>query len=207
MTLALLSSVGFAQSKPHYKELPNYNKVSDKLYRGGQPLSGGIKKLAELGVQTIINLRGEDDKTRAEQKEAEAAGLRYFSVALPGLTRPDDKQIARVMEIIDAPENGTVFIHCKRGSDRTGTVVAIYRITHEDWTAERATSEARQHGMSWIEFGMKDYISDYYLRHKSGPQPQGLREKMERLPDLVLSYGERSMRILKRAGNALKGVN
>lgn len=167
MTLALLSSASFAQSKASYKELPNYHKVSEKLYRGGQPLAGGVKRLAELGISTIINLRGEDERAQAEQKEAEAAGLRYFSVALPGLSRPSDQQVARLMEIIDAPENGTVFIHCKRGSDRTGTVVAIYRITHEDWTAARATSEAKQHGMSWMEFGMKDYISDYYRQYKS----------------------------------------
>jgi protein tyrosine/serine phosphatase len=207
MTLALMSSAAFAQSEPRYKELPNFHKMSEKLYRGGQPRHGGIKRLAELGVQTVINLRGEDDNTRAEQKEAEAAGLRYFSVAMPGLTRPADEQIARVMEIIDAPENGTVFIHCKRGSDRTGTVAAIYRITHEDWTADRARSEARKHGMSWMEFGMKDYISDYYARKKSGSEPQGLKERIERLPDLLMSYGDRSMRLLKRAGQALKSAN
>jgi tyrosine-protein phosphatase SIW14 len=168
ITLALLSSASLAQSKAGYKELPNYNKVSEKLYRGGQPLAGGVKRLAELGIRTIINLRGEDERTRAEQKEAEAAGLRYFSVSLPGLSRPSHQQVARLMELIDAPENGPVFIHCKRGSDRTGTVVAIYRITHEDWTAERATSEAKRHGMSWMEFGMKDYISDYYRQYKTG---------------------------------------
>ena len=207
MTLALLSSSGFAQSSPRYKELPNYHKVNDKLYRGGQPLAGGIGKLAELGIKTVVNLRGEDDYTRAERKEAEAAGLRYFSIAMPGLTRPSEKQIARVIEIIDAPENGPVFIHCKRGSDRTGTVVAVYRIAREDWTAERAATEARQYGMSWMEFGMKDYISDYYARHSSGAEPQGMKEKVEQLPDLLISVGGRGLGLLKRAGLALKGSN
>ena len=205
MTLALLSSASFAQSAPRYKELPNYHKVNDKLYRGGQPLAGGISKLSELGIKTVINLRGEDDNTKAEQKEAEAAGLRYFSIAMPGLTRPSDKQVARVIDIIDAPENGPVFIHCKRGSDRTGTVVAVYRIAREDWTAERAAAEARQYGMSWMEFGMKDYISDYYSRHSSGAEPQGIIEKIEQLPDLVVSVGGRGLSMLKRAGLALKG--
>lgn len=177
MTLALMSSVSFAQSEPKYKELPNFHKVSDKLYRGGQPLAGGVKKLSELGIQTVVNLRGEDENTRAEQKEVEAAGLRYFSVVLPGLSRPTDEQIARAMEILDAPENGAVFIHCKRGSDRTGTVVAIYRIRHDNWSSERAKSEAKKYGMSWMEFGMKDYISDYYNHHISASEKQAMKER------------------------------
>jgi len=47
-----------AQSAASYKELPNFHQVSDKLYRGAQPLNGAARKLAELGVKTIINLRG-----------------------------------------------------------------------------------------------------------------------------------------------------
>lgn len=164
LTLALLVSIAAAQSEPRYKELPNFHRVSERLYRGAQPQPGGIKRLAELGIKTIINLRGEDDNTRAEQREAEAAGLRYHAVAMPGLSRPSDDQIARVMAVIAAEENGPVFVHCKRGADRTGTVVAVYRITHNGWSGQKAVDEARRYGMSWMEFGMRDYIGDYYQR-------------------------------------------
>jgi protein tyrosine/serine phosphatase len=160
--LTVLASVSAAQRATSYKELPNFHKVSDNLYRGAQPLAGGLEKLAELGIKTIINLRGEDERTAEEQKGAETLGLRYFSVPMPGLSAPSDGQVARVMAIIDKPENQPVFIHCKRGSDRTGTISAIYRILHDEWTAERAIAEARQRGMSWTEFGMRGYISDYY---------------------------------------------
>jgi protein tyrosine/serine phosphatase len=160
--VAILVSISAAQTGASYKEIPNFHKVSDKLYRGAQPLSGAAQKLAELGVKTIINLRGEVDFTRVEQKEAQTAGLSYFSVEMPGLSAPSDDQVARVMEIINNPENQPVFIHCKRGADRTGTIAAIYRISNEGWTAERAIAEARLHGMSWAEFGMRSYISDYY---------------------------------------------
>jgi tyrosine-protein phosphatase SIW14 len=160
--LALLTSAGLAQGDLRYAELPNFHKVSDRLYRGGQPKAGGVKKLAEIGIKTIINLRGTDAVTRAEEAEAKAAGLSYFNISMPGLSRPTNEQIARVMAIIDAEENKPVFIHCKRGSDRTGTIVALYRISHDDWTADQAMSEAKRHGMSWMEFGMKDYVSDYY---------------------------------------------
>jgi uncharacterized protein (TIGR01244 family) len=169
-----MTSAGLAQEAPRYAELPNFHKVSDKLYRGAQPRTGGVKKLAEVGIKTIINLRGADETTRAEEAEAKAAGLSYFNIPMPGLSRPTNEQVARVLAIIDAEENGPVFIHCKRGSDRTGTIVALYRISHDDWTAEQAVMEAKRHGMSWMEFGMKDYVSDYYrdrnAARKSSPE-------------------------------------
>src|SRR5262245_43397939 len=171
MTLALLVSIAAAQSEPSYKELPNFHRVSERLYRGAQPAPGGVKRLAELGIKTIINLRGEDDNTRAEQREAEAAGLRYHSVAMPGLSRPSDEQIARVMAVIAAEENGPVFVHCKRGADRTGTDVPVYRSTHAGWTGQKAVDEARRYGMSWMEFGTRDYITGYYQRFVQSKQP------------------------------------
>lgn len=170
--LVLLASASQAQQEPNYRELPNFHKVSDQLYRGAQPLDGGIKKLAELGVKTILNLRGEDDLVSAEQKVTESAGLRYFTIPMPGLSAPSDEEVARVMSIVNNPENQPVFIHCKRGADRTGTIGAIYRISHDGWTADRAIAEARRYGMSWAEFGMKSYIWEYYkqlLRNRTQP--------------------------------------
>jgi tyrosine-protein phosphatase SIW14 len=159
--IALVASASPAQA-PSHTELPNFFKVSERLYRGGQPKTGGVKKLAEIGIKTIINLRGTDEMTRAEEAEAKAAGLVYFNIPMPGLSRPTHEQISRVMEIVNAQEGGPVFIHCKRGSDRTGTVVAIYRILRDGWTADKALTEAKRFGLSWMEFGMKDYVSDYY---------------------------------------------
>lgn len=170
--LAVLVSIVSAQSEPSYKEIPNLHKVSDHLYRGAQPLNGYAKKLGELGVKTVINLRGEDELSRTEQQEAETAGLKYFNIAMPGLSAPSDEQVSRVMAIIDNADNQPVFIHCKRGSDRTGTIAAVYRISHDGWNAERAISEAKHYGMSWAEFGMKGYIADYYKQHLSRARNQ-----------------------------------
>jgi len=160
--LALLVSVAAAQTAPQFSELPNFRQVNERLTAGAQPENGGLKKLAELGIKAIVNLRGEDERTRAEAAEAKALGLRYYSVPMPGLSRPTGEQVARVMAIVDAQENWPVFVHCKRGADRTGTIIGCYRIMHDGWTADRALSEAKQYGMSWLERGMRDYISDCY---------------------------------------------
>lgn len=99
--LVLAVSAIQAQHELSNKELPNFHKVSDHLYRGAQPLEGGFRKLSELGTKTVINLRGPDDRISGEQKETESAGLRYFNIPMPGLSAPSDEQVARVMAIIN----------------------------------------------------------------------------------------------------------
>jgi tyrosine-protein phosphatase SIW14 len=148
--------------QPTNDELPNFHSVSEKLYRGAQPRKGGIRKLAELGITTIINLRDDDERAEAEAKEAKAEGIRYFNVPFKRMGRPTDSQIEQVLKLINSPENGVVFVHCQQGQDRTGTVVAIYRIVHEGWTARDAIKEAEHYGMRVWQYAMRDYISDYY---------------------------------------------
>jgi tyrosine-protein phosphatase SIW14 len=155
------------QVEPRSAELPNFHQVNPQLYRGGQPKSGGLKKLKELGVKTIINLRSEDDHARAESEEAHSLGLRYYGFSLPEFSRPTDKEVQGILDIINTPENQPVFIHCHHGRDRTGTIVACYRISHDGWTGEQAKDEARRYGLGWIEIGMKRYIDNYYVRYRS----------------------------------------
>jgi protein tyrosine phosphatase (PTP) superfamily phosphohydrolase (DUF442 family) len=171
VVLLFFSATTLAQDSTTYAELPRLHQVNERLYRGAQPLDGGVSKLRELGVNTVINLRGTSNRTRAEEAEARALGLNYFNVALPNWGRPQDDRIVRIMELINAPENGRVFIHCKAGVDRTGLIVAIYRMTHDGWSSDRALAEAEQLGMRRTQFWMRDYAKDYGDRvRKVGPE-------------------------------------
>lgn len=165
VALALLAPAGFSQDRADSENLPNFHQVNSKLYRGAQPKAGGLKELAARGIKTIVNLRGQGEGVRAEAAEASAAGLRFFNIPFDRKGRPDDADLKQVLTIIDTPEYQPVFVHCQQGADRTGTVIAIYRITHDDWTSERAKAEANRYGMHPWERGMKNYIHDYYLRH------------------------------------------
>jgi len=163
----LLATLALAQVEPRYAELPNLHQVNPQLYRGGQPRDAGLRKLKDLGVKTIVNLRGEDAHTRAESEEAHSLGLRYYSISLPGFSRPKDDEVGRVLGIINDSENQPIFIHCHHGKDRTGTIVACYRISHDGWTAEQAKDEAQRYGLGWVEMGMNHYIDKYYARYKA----------------------------------------
>jgi protein tyrosine/serine phosphatase len=62
-----------------------------------------------------------------------------------------------LIETLPAP----VFIHCLHGCDRTGTIVACYRIKHHSWSSRTALEEARKYGLSKFERGMRNYILDF----------------------------------------------
>lgn len=162
--MLLVATTNVPSREAKTEVLPNFHKVNDQLYRGAQPGQGGMKEIAARGIKTVINLRGEDDRTRDEETEAGAAGLRYFSVPLPGFRRPKDEQVERILTLIGDSQNWPVFVHCRHGEDRTGIIIAAYRISQDGWSAEQAKKEAKRHGMSRFQFGMKDYIGDYYKR-------------------------------------------
>jgi tyrosine-protein phosphatase SIW14 len=170
----------FGQGGPQYSELPNFHQVNSQLYRGAQPKPGGLQRLKAMGVKTIVNLRNEDNQTRAEGDEARRLGLRYYSISLPGLSRPKDEEVQHVLDIINAPENQPVFVHCRHGEDRTGTIIACYRITHDGWSAVDAKKEAKACGMSWTQIGMKIYIDEFYKRrHRAAGENKSRRLSVE----------------------------
>ena len=217
--LSAVSTSAVAQSAHDYPELPRFGQVGERLYRGAQPRRGGMRRLAELGVNTVVNLRGADERTRADEAEATALGLRYFNIPLPVWGRPEDDRARRALEIIAAPESGRVFVHCKDGVDRTGTVVALYRITAEGWSAEAATAEAVSRGMRRVQVWMRDYINDYHDRQSreahaqaSGLHGGGGRDVRDRVGSYVRT-GEQATfkarktarRVLRRAPHSVSG--
>ena len=146
------------------EDLPNFHQINETFYRGGQPTAEGIKELARLGIKTIINFRDTQEKVLREKLIAESEGLRFINLRLSNWFKAKDFEIEAILQEILKPENQPVFIHCKRGADRTGTVAAIYRMRFQGWTAEEANQEAKKHGIGWWQVWMKDYIKDYYKR-------------------------------------------
>lgn len=182
LIILLLAGSAVAQNCAPTKDLPNFGCVNSMIYRGAQPTGEGIKELAQRGIKTIINLRNADEKAQIEQNQAQNAGIKFINIPLNNWLSPKDSDINRIMELLNSPENQPVFVHCKKGADRTGTVIAVYRITHDGWTAEQAKKEAKTFRFGWWQFWMKDYIEDYYRDHpqsKTENKQEGQRQKLK----------------------------
>jgi protein tyrosine/serine phosphatase len=141
--------------------VPNFHQVNSRIYRGAQPSDDGIKFLAGLGVKTVIDLREERGLMAAEEKLVSAAGMRFVSIPMDDLGAPTDAQMALALAVLADEKAGAVFVHCRRGADRTGTVIACYRIAFDRWANRRALEEAKSFGMSFFERGMQRYVLDF----------------------------------------------
>ena len=159
LAIGIASFPGFAQTNP--AGVPNFHQVNDHVYRGAQPTDQGFQSLAKLGVKTVIDLREAGDRSVSERKVVEAAGMRYVTIPFQGMSAPSPADVAKVLALFDDASSGPVFVHCRRGADRTGTVVACYRIAHDHWDNQKALQEAKSFGMSWTEVAMHHYVLRY----------------------------------------------
>ena len=145
---------------PASEGITNFGKVSDKLYRGAQPDEIGIEHLKALGVKLIINLRVPRAALKAEAAEAASNGISYTNIPLSGMGRPSDADVLKILSLIENSP-GPVFVHCEHGCDRTGTIIACYRIHHDHWSTDDATREAEKYGLSRYERGMRHCITGF----------------------------------------------
>jgi tyrosine-protein phosphatase SIW14 len=142
--------------------VPNFHQVDEHVYRGAQPHGEGFSGLAKIGIKTVIDLRGEN----SEETAVQGAGMRYVRLPWSGFKAPADSQITTVLSLLNDNAAWPVFVHCKRGADRTGTAIACYRIEHDHWTNQQALAEAKTFGLSSIEIAMQRYILRFVV-----PQP------------------------------------
>lgn len=125
--------------------LGNLYQVSPELYRSEQPGKGDVADLQALGVRTLMNLR----EYHSDDARFEAAGLRLFHHPMAaGSVKAEDLVIV-LRQIHQAPK--PVLVHCWHGSDRTGFVVAGYRLVVQGWSKEEAIDELRRGGFGYHE--------------------------------------------------------
>ncbi len=145
---------------PTREGIRNFGKVNDALYRGAQPDAPAIANLKRLGVKSIVSLRTPGKDWKMEAAAAQAHGLICTNFPLSGIHSPKGDQVQEVLATIKTLP-APVFVHCQHGCDRTGTIVACYRILYEKWSNQEALQEAERYGISSFERGMKQFIRDF----------------------------------------------
>ncbi len=143
--------------------LPNFHKVSESVYRGGRAQEGGLEYLKESGFKTIINIENVDEFIKAESTEARRLGLKHISIPMEYKVDPDDAMIDRILALLQDPANFPIYLHCKHGKDRTGLVMALYRVEVQGWDAKKAYKE--MYKLGFAKFWHK---LDKYFRTRTG---------------------------------------
>jgi tyrosine-protein phosphatase SIW14 len=153
--LGALVARGASPNLPH---VSNFGEVNEQIYRGAEPSPIALKELKTKGVTAVIDLREAGQGASEERKVSEGLGLRYVNIPLRPWSAPTAEQARRVLwELIGHPQD-RIFIHCRRGKDRTGTAIACYRVQHDKWSNARALEEAESFGMSSLERAMRSFI-------------------------------------------------
>jgi protein tyrosine/serine phosphatase len=139
--------------------LKNFFKVSDDLYRGAKPEKEGFVELQKLGIKTVVNLESyHSDKEKIEES---GSGLAYEHIFMKAW-HAEDEDIVRFLKIVTDKNKTPVFVHCYHGSDRTGTIVAMYRIFIQGWSKEEALRELKEggYGFHTIWKNLEEYINN-----------------------------------------------
>jgi len=154
--------------------VPNFGEVTPTLYRGGQPSAEGFGALARMGITIVVDT----GRSRRDERLVESLGMTY--VSLPWYCPfPRDKVFARFMEITRANPRKKIFVHCRFGDDRTGMMIAAYRMAEQHWTAKEAMQEMHQFGYRGLHHlfcpGLGRYEKSFPQRLQNDPVFENLR--------------------------------
>jgi len=155
---------------------PNLQRVTPTLYRCAQPTEAGLRRLAEQRplepgarpVQTVVSLRLLHDDELEDELEVgddvdlrDGAPLRLERIHFKSW-HPEDEDVVKFLRIATTPALQPVLVHCRYGADRTGAMVAAYRIVVEGWTKEEAVREMTEGGFGFhpVWNGLRDYLME-----------------------------------------------
>jgi protein tyrosine phosphatase (PTP) superfamily phosphohydrolase (DUF442 family) len=163
--------------------IADFGEVTPTLYRGGQPTKRGFEALAKMGFQIVVDLRGDRN---SEREEVTRLGMQYVSSAWQ-CSFPKDSIFADFITLIRTNPGKKIFVHCRVGDDRTGMMVAAYRMAEQGWGAERAKKEMTTFGFSFVHRHLicprlADYEEDFPKRFATRPEFEKLRSAKQGQP-------------------------
>ncbi len=154
--------------------LTHVGRVATGIYRGAMPRPEGYATLAKMGVRSVINLRSRNE----EKEQVEVHGMRSFGVPMSTFGDVNPEMVRKAVALMADPANQPVFVHCRQGRDRTGVVVAVYRMEIDGWSPKEAEEEMQAYGFHDVWFRMKSFVRGYRPGSGTGRRPKkGEREE------------------------------
>lgn len=155
----LFAQIAFAQ-------IQNFGTVDTGISRSARPTSEEIQWVQGNNYVSILNLEAglfsnNPDYVKDESKQAADLGLKFFHIPAHPLSGPTKEQIDEALSYMTDPNNQPVLVHCHHGQDRTGMVIAAYRMKYQGWSYDEAVNEMKAYGFSpffssWLPL-LKEY--------------------------------------------------
>ncbi len=115
--------------------LNNVYQVDKDIYRSEQPDHDNVLQLIRLGVNEVLNLR----EYHSDQAAVANTSVVSYTVEMDAATVSEEQLLAALQVI--KHRKSPLLVHCWHGSDRTGTVIAAYRMVFQNWTKQQAIDE------------------------------------------------------------------
>jgi protein tyrosine phosphatase len=105
--------------------IPNFYKVTELIFRGGEPTYEGWQWLKQASKSDIlqINLRAEYD----DQPITQRLGIGTVHASIVNFKAPSPLIANQVIRVLQTSKCIN-FVHCEDGLGRTGTIIALYRM-------------------------------------------------------------------------------
>ena len=148
----------------------NFEKVSEGVYRSNHPDHRRFAAYADMGIKTILNLRGVAQQPHYlfEVESCEKLGLTLITVAMSARKAPKRGQLIKVMDAFKTMER-PFLMHCKSGADRTGLVAALYLMVEDGQTVADARKQLsfRYLHIRRTATGILDHFFDVYAERNA----------------------------------------
>jgi len=178
VALAILLSIPVAaRTAGSVPSIDNFGTVNERYYRGAQPTGRAYADLAAAGVKLVIDLQEAGD--RSEPAFVERAGMKYVRIPMNTRIAPTPEQVGTFLQLVNDPANQPVYVHCAGGRHRTGVMTAVYRMSLDGWTADRAFQEMKQY-----RFGA-DFLHPEFKRFVYAFRPEPVAPAATLVADVV----------------------
>ncbi len=136
----------------------NFAQVSDGIFRGARPDQAALETFAQRSYRTILDLEDDDEAIAQERAWAEPLGLNFIVESMSGMSNPGETQMRQALAVLADPSSRPIYVHCAKGQDRTGAVIALHRVFNEGWSARDAVAEMSAHGFNDALRTLKEYV-------------------------------------------------
>jgi tyrosine-protein phosphatase SIW14 len=149
--------------------IENFGSINKSYFRGAQPEGRDYRDLAALGVKMVLDLQ--KDGVAEEAALVEAAGMKFLRIPMTTHVAPTPEQVALFLKHVSDPADQPVYVHCAGGRHRTGVMTAVYRMTIDGWSAERAFAEMKKYkfGADFLHAEFKEFVYGFHPARDSGP--------------------------------------